>query len=143
MNEIGALKNEQRFRFVGPEWDLIELCGFHVRAMKPEWLADEYDVLVTIQHHYEDEGSTVILPLSSSDGKAISWLAGHLLATQRDKLYGLYSTGFASATCHDEPYIEHLRIAKESAIVGQRWEAAAALRDIERKVMRYASEDRT
>jgi hypothetical protein len=132
--DIGILSEEKQYKFTGSLfWDLIELCGFYVRAYKPPWLDKNYDILVAIKHYYEDPGSTVLL-LMNTDTESLDWLAAELLRTQQDKLYALFV--LCGTPCHDEPYIETIRIAKEAAIVTQRFDEAADLRDIERKLQR-------
>jgi hypothetical protein len=132
------LEDEKVFKFTGDVPRILEMCGFHIRVFEPEWLMEGYDWLVTIQHRNDDPGSTVILPLAKDDEKGRDFLFGQLLATQKHLLEVL---GFmmGMVVSHDQPYIEEVRVRKEQAIMDQRFDRAADLRDLERKVVRAQS----
>ena len=139
MNEkIGMLESEQAYTISGFWGLLLELCGFHVRIYKPAWMMPEYPWLVAVQHRYEDEGSTVLIPLDPEDEHAYGTLINLLLQTQAPKLPVIGQMLMCVGGSHEAGVTEldMIRQRKESAIIAGEWETAASLRDQERAYIR-------
>lgn len=136
--DLGMLANEKAYAISGFWGTLLELCGFHIRIYKPTWLAPEYPWLVAVQHHYEDEGSTVLIPLNPEDEVAYGTLINLLLQSQAPKLpvVGMMLASVGGSHEAGVTELDMIRQRKESAIIAGEWETAADLRDQERAYVR-------
>lgn len=116
---------------------LAELCGFDVQIKEAsDFLLPPYRYLVIVRHASDHFRKVLITPVAEYDSGIESIYDAVLdQVPEMIEFVGL-AMQLGGTPCHDEPYIETIRIAKEASIMAQRFDDAAYLRDIERKLQR-------
>jgi hypothetical protein len=123
---------------IAPGYDLVLLrtLGYDIQVKDgTKFLAEPWTHLVVIRHSSDEYGAIMIMPVVGDSEDDWSTVMSSLLRVVPDELQAL-GILMSFGVCHDEPYIETIRIAKEAAIMDQRFDEAADLRDIERKLQR-------
>lgn len=133
---IEALKDERRYSIPAGFMDtLLKLLGFHISFYRPEWLGEECEWLLTVQH--VDDDSTVLIPIRDFYDD-FDKVLGTLLETQTHKMPVMYALMASMGGSHEEGVTELdlIRQRKEAAIMAQDFDLAADLRDLERGYLR-------